>query len=94
MGCRIKFEDEILSYRLPPQATIYGLKGSDNSAAMYAWATFAGLDVEFLDLGEDYDLVELMESFPCAEMVPQIMVDGLDVGNLEEFKEWLKYTIG
>jgi hypothetical protein len=35
-----------------------------------------------------------MDLFPCAEMVPQIMVDGLDVGNLEEFKEWLKYTIG
>ena len=68
MGCRIKFEDEILSYKLPPQATLYGMKGSDESAALYAWATFAGLDVEYLDFGKDYNLLELMDLFPVQRM--------------------------
>lgn len=93
MGCRIKFEDEILSYKLPPQATLYGMKGSDESAALFAWATFAGLDVEYLDFGKDYNLLELMDLFPCAENVPQIMVDGQDIGNLDDFKEWLKFIL-
>ena len=93
MGCHIKFEDEILSYKLPPQATLYGMKGSDESAALYAWATFAGLDVEYLDFGKDYNLLELMDLFHCAENVPQIMVDGQDIGNLDDFKEWLKFIL-
>lgn len=93
MGCRIKFEDEILSYRLPPQATLYGLKSNNESAALYAWATFAGLDVEYLHLGEDYDLNEFKELFPYATMIPQIMVDGQDIGNLDQFKEWLKFIL-
>jgi len=93
VGCRIKFEDEILNYKLPPQATLYGMKGNDESAALYAWATFAGLDVEYLDFGKDYNLLELMDLFPFAENIPQIVVDGQEIGNLDQFKDWLKFIL-
>jgi hypothetical protein len=93
VGCHIKFADEILNYKLPPQATLYGLKNNTESESLYAWALFSGLDVEYLSLGEDYDILEFTQKFPYATMIPQIMVDGQDIGNLDQFKDWLKFMI-
>ena len=89
MGCLIKFADEILSYKLPPQATIYGKESCNESARLWHWAKFSGLDVEYLNLGYDYDIMEV--AMLGVRKLPQIVVDGELIGDCEEFMSWLYF---
>jgi len=91
VGCLIKFEDEILSYRLPPQATIYGRRHCEESERLREWAVFSGVDVEFLYLDEDYDLIEFITVAPRARKWPQIIVDGENIGDCNDFMTWLYF---
>lgn len=86
----INFSEEVLGYKLPPQATIYGNKSCKESARLWHWANFSGLDVEYLNLGEDYDIMELI-SLGTVQKIPQIVVDGELIGDCEEFMSWLYF---
>ena len=86
----INFSEEVLGYKLPPQATIYGNKSCKESARLWHWANFSGLDVEYLNLGEDYDIMELI-SLGIVQKIPQIVVDGELIGDCEEFMSWLYF---
>jgi len=87
----IKFADEILSYRLPPQATIYGRDGCEESLRLREWAVFSGLDVEYLTLDVDYDLMEYVTVAPHARKFPSIVVDGETIGDCNDFMTWLYF---
>ena len=85
----INFSDEVLGYKLPPQATIYGKENCKESARLWHWANFSGLDVEYLNLGYDYDIMEV--AMLGVRKLPQIVVDGELIGDTEEFMSWLYF---
>lgn len=58
---------------------------------MREWAVFAGLDVEYLTLDEDYDLLEYVVIAPRARKFPQIIVDGENIGDCNDFMTWLYF---
>lgn len=93
MGCPIKFADEILNYKLPPQSTIYGRAHCEESKRLRQWALFSGLDVEYLELDKDYDLLEFITIAPHARRWPQIVIDGETIGDCNDFMTWL-YFLG
>jgi hypothetical protein len=80
----INFSEEVLGYRLPPQATIYGNKSCKESARLWHWANF---------FGEDYDIMELI-TLGIVTKIPQIVVDGELIGDCEEFMSWLYFMGG
>jgi len=51
-----------------------------------------GFDFEYKTLGVDYSKEELLETFPGARTVPQIVVAGLKVGGYSEFTAYLEET--
>ena len=85
----INFSDEVLGYKLAPQATIYGKDNCKESARLWHWANFSGLDVEYLNLGYDYDIMEV--AMLGVRKLPQIVVDGELIGDTEEFMSWLYF---
>ena len=85
----INFSDEVLGYRLPPQATIYGKVNCKESARLWHWANFSGIDVEYLNLDEDYDIIEV--AMLNVRRLPAIVVDGELIGDCDEFMSWLYF---
>jgi glutaredoxin len=51
-----------------------------------------GFDYEYKTLGTDYSKEELLETFPGARTVPQIVVNGNKVGGFEQFTSYLEDT--
>ena len=51
-----------------------------------------GFDYEYKTLGTDYTKEELLENFPGARTVPQIVVNGLKVGGFEGFTKYIEET--
>lgn len=51
-----------------------------------------GFNFEYKTLGTDYTKEELLETFPGARTVPQIVVNGLKVGGYEQFAAYLEET--
>jgi glutaredoxin len=51
-----------------------------------------GFDFEYKTLDVDYTKEELLETFPGARTVPQIVVSGLKVGGYNEFTTYLEET--
>jgi len=51
-----------------------------------------GLDYEYRTLDVDYTKEELLETFPGARTVPQIVVNGHKVGGYEQFTQYLEET--
>lgn len=51
-----------------------------------------GFDFEYRTLGVDYTKEELLETFPGARTVPQIVVNGLKIGGYEQFANYLEET--
>ena len=47
---------------------------------------------EYKTLDEDYSKEQLLEWFPGARTVPQIVVGGLKVGGYEQFTKYLEET--
>jgi glutaredoxin len=50
------------------------------------------LEYEYRTLGVDYTKEELLETFPGARTVPQIVVNGQKVGGYEQFTQYLEET--
>lgn len=53
-----------------------------------------GLTYEYKSLGTDLDLDELLELFPNAKTVPQIMIDGKSVGGYHELEKYINAQEG
>jgi len=51
-----------------------------------------GFDFTYKSLGTDYTREELMEQFPNARTVPQIVINGLKIGGYEQFTQYLDDT--
>ena len=51
-----------------------------------------GYNFEYRTLGIDYTREELLENFPGARTVPQIVVNGLKVGGYEQFTKYIEET--
>ena len=51
-----------------------------------------GFDFTYKSLGTDYTREELMEQFPNARTVPQIIINGLKIGGYEQFTQYLDDT--
>ena len=51
-----------------------------------------GFAYEYKTLGTDYSKEELLENFPGARTVPQIVVNGLKVGGYEQFTKYIEET--
>lgn len=51
-----------------------------------------GFNYEYRLLDTDYTKEQLLETFPGARSVPQIVVDGLKVGGYEQFVNYLEET--
>jgi glutaredoxin len=50
------------------------------------------LEYEYRTLDVDYTKEELLETFPGARTVPQIVVNGQKVGGYEQFTQYLEET--
>ncbi len=48
------------------------------------------IDFRYYQLGQDYEIKELMELVPNARTVPQIFKDNILIGGFSELQEWLK----
>ena len=51
-----------------------------------------GFDFTYKSLGTDYTREELMEQFPNARTVPQIVINVLKIGGYEQFTQYLDDT--
>ena len=51
-----------------------------------------GFKYEYKSLGTDYSKEELLETFPGARTVPQIVVNGNKVGGFDGFTKYLEET--
>ena len=51
-----------------------------------------GFDFIYKSLGTDYTREELMEQFPNARTVPQIVINGQKIGGYEQFTQYLDDT--
>ena len=51
-----------------------------------------GFAYEYKSLGTDYTKEELLETFPGARTVPQIVVNGNKVGGFDGFTKYLEET--
>ena len=49
-------------------------------------------DYEYKTLDEDYTKEQLLEWFPGARTVPQIVVNGVKVGGFEQFTKYIEET--
>lgn len=49
-------------------------------------------DFEYRTLDEDYTREQLLEWFPGARTVPQIVVSGVKVGGYEQFTKYIEET--
>ena len=51
-----------------------------------------GFDFTYKSLGTDYTREELMEQFPNARTVPQIVINGEKIGGYDQFTQYLDDT--
>lgn len=51
-----------------------------------------GFDYEYKSMGTDFTREELMETFPLARSVPQIVVNGTKIGGYEELVKYIEET--
>ena len=51
-----------------------------------------GYVYEYRSLGTDYTKEELLETFPGARTVPQIVVNGVKVGGFDGFTKYIEET--
>jgi glutaredoxin len=48
------------------------------------------INFRYYQLGQDYEIKELMELVPTARTMPQIFKDNILIGGFSELQEWLK----
>lgn len=51
-----------------------------------------GFDYEYKSMGTDFTREELIETFPLARSVPQIVVNGTKIGGYEELVKYIEET--
>lgn len=51
-----------------------------------------GYKYEYKTLGKDYQIEELLETFPGAKTVPQIIINSQKVGGFNDFENYLENT--
>jgi glutaredoxin len=51
-----------------------------------------GFDYEYKTLGTDYTKEELLETFPGARTVPQIVINGQKIGGWEQMVKYIEET--
>ena len=51
-----------------------------------------GYKYEYKTLGTDYQIDELLETFPGAKTVPQIIINSQKVGGFNDFENYLEDT--
>ena len=61
----------------------------DKAKALCKQRNFA---YEYKTLGTDYTKEELLETFPGARTVPQIVINGLKVGGYDQFVQYIDET--
>lgn len=68
---------------------IYGKSGCPHCVEAKALAESKGLQYTYTSIGQDMMLEDFKELFPNARTVPQIIVDGVNIGGYAEFREWV-----
>lgn len=71
---------------------IYGKPGCGYCEAAKALCNTRGYTYEYLTMNEDYTREQLLENFPGAKTVPQIVVNGLKVGGYDDFIKYIEDT--
>ena len=51
-----------------------------------------GLDYTYKSLGTDYQVNDLLEMFPGAKTVPQIVISGNKIGGYDKFEKYIEET--
>lgn len=71
---------------------IYGKPGCGYCEAAKALCEQRGYVYEYKTLDVDYTREQLLETFPLAKTVPQIVVNGLKVGGFTDFTKYIEET--
>ena len=71
---------------------IYGKEGCSYCERARALCESQGLKFEYLIMGEDYSRETLLETFPGAKTVPQIVVNGSKIGGYTELLNYIEET--
>jgi len=71
---------------------IYGKPGCTFCEQARALCESRGYAYEYRTLDVDYTKQQLLETFPLAKTVPQIVVNGLKVGGFTDFTKYIEDT--
>lgn len=71
---------------------IYGKNGCPFCDKAKALCESRGYDYEYRTLDVDYTKEQLLETFPLAKTVPQIVVNGVKVGGYNELVKYIEET--
>lgn len=71
---------------------IYGKPACPYCDKAKALCELRGLKFTYKSLGTDYTREELMESFPTARTVPQIVVNGNKIGGYDQLVKYIDET--
>lgn len=71
---------------------IYGKPGCTFCEQAKALCESRGFVFEYKTLGDDYTREQLLETFPGARTVPQIVVNGLKIGGYSELLKYIEDT--
>jgi glutaredoxin len=71
---------------------IYGKPGCGYCEAAKSLCEQRGFIYEYRTLDVDYTREQLLETFPLAKTVPQIVVNGLKVGGFTDFTKYIEET--
>ena len=72
--------------------TIYGKPQCPYCDKAKALCDMRGLEYTYKTLGTDYQIDELLETFPGAKTVPQIIINSQKVGGFNDFENYLEDT--
>lgn len=71
---------------------IYGKPGCAFCEQAKTLCETRGFMFEYMTLDEDYTKEQLLETFPGAKTVPQIVVNGLKIGGYTDFVKYIEET--
>ena len=72
--------------------TIYGKPMCPFCDKAKALCEQRGFDYEYKTLGTDYTKEELLETFPGARTVPQIVINGQKIGGWDQMVKYIEET--
>lgn len=71
---------------------IYGKPGCPFCEKAKTLCEIRGLAYEYKSMGTDFTREELLETFPMAKTVPQIVVNGVKIGGYEDLTKYIEET--